>query len=70
MKNIPESVIKEVKERGLNPEEEKEILEDLEKQFIKRNERNKKHEEKLATNKVYRKLWDKTQAILPVSRDK
>ncbi|MGF9967066.1 hypothetical protein [Bacillus rhizoplanae] len=63
MKNIPESVIKAVKERGLTPKEEKEILDDLEKQFIKRNERDKKHEEKLANDKEYRKMWDRLNIL-------
>ncbi|WP_242320207.1 hypothetical protein [Bacillus cereus group sp. BfR-BA-01349] len=57
MKNIPESVIKEVKERGLNPKEEKEILDDLENNYIKMNERNKIHEEALSKEKEYQKMW-------------
>lgn len=57
MKNIPESVIKEVKERGLTPKEEKAVLDDLEKNFIKMNERNKIHEEVLSKDKEYQKMW-------------
>ena len=57
MKNIPESVIKAVKERGLTPKEEKEVLDDLERNFIKMNERNEVHEEALSKDKEYQKMW-------------
>ncbi|EJR29165.1 hypothetical protein [Bacillus mycoides] len=57
MKNIPELVIREVKERGLTPKEEKEVLDDLENNFIKMNERNKVHEEALSKDKEYQKMW-------------
>ncbi|HDX9654904.1 hypothetical protein [Bacillus sp. GL1(2024)] len=57
MKNIPKSVIKEVKGRGFTPREEKEVFDDLEKNFIKMNERNKIHEEALSKDKEYKKMW-------------
>lgn len=57
MKNIPDSVIREVKERGLTPKEEKEILDDLEKNFIKMKKRNEVHEEALSKDKEYQIMW-------------
>ncbi|WP_223308706.1 MULTISPECIES: hypothetical protein [Bacillus cereus group] len=57
MIKLPESVIKAVKERGITPKEEKEVLDDLEKNFIKMNERNKIHEEALSKDKEYQKMW-------------
>lgn len=57
MENIPPNVLKRIKGQNLSPSEKKQLLDDLEQQFIKRAERKQKHEEDLANDAEYDKWY-------------